>query len=106
MCCPYLTPEIPTKFEGPGLVTMKKLPDGEKVDVDENKWIDSPELEEIKKLDERTKVLRYMREFSDVLIKAKDQTDDGDDDLPPSTGTTEEEIRANKQVLKMMSVNV
>ncbi|KAF4714722.1 hypothetical protein FOZ62_001490, partial [Perkinsus olseni] len=106
MCCPYLTPEIPTKFEGPGLVTMKKLPDGEKVDVDENKWIDSPELEEIKKLGERTKVLRYMREFSDVLIKAKDQTDDGDDDLPPSTGTTEEEIRANKQVLKMMSVNV
>ncbi|KAF4676989.1 hypothetical protein FOL47_003986 [Perkinsus chesapeaki] len=107
MCCPYLTPEIPTKFEGPGLVTMKKLPAGTKVDVSEGTWVDSPELEEIKKLDERSKVLRYMREFCDVLIKAKNSKDDDDDaDLPQSSGATEEEIKANKQVLKMMSVNV
>lgn len=64
-----------------------------------------------------------MREFSDILIKAKENNDDDDGEvgtassgpglvgegyaqLPPTKGATDEEIRANKQVLKMMSVNV
>ena len=89
MCCPFLSTEIPTTFEGPGLVLMRRGGEGR-----EN--LDTVEMEIPS--DPREQLLTYMTLFTDLVKQASL-------DIDPVPGEDEEKI-ANRKSLKMISLHL
>jgi hypothetical protein len=87
MCCPYLTTEIPTKFEGPGFVKMKRVVEDDESDESlVNLRVPQNETE---------KTALYMKLFISTVNQCMQN-------MP----STDEESLANIKALRMMAVHV
>ncbi|KAF4735717.1 hypothetical protein FOZ62_018271, partial [Perkinsus olseni] len=103
MCCPYLTNDLPKTFDGPGFVRMDRINKGEKIDKKDEQWIEAPELEELKGLSDRDIMLKYVREFCEVL---KSAAKEGDQEFQVPEAKDEKTQESNKEMLKMLAINV
>ncbi|KAF4652524.1 hypothetical protein FOL47_011038 [Perkinsus chesapeaki] len=103
MSCPYLTNDIPKTFDGPGFVRMDRINKGEKVNKDDTQWIEAPELEELKGLSDRDIMLKYVREFCSILKAAAKE---GDTEFQVPEAKDEKTQESNKEMLKMLAINV
>jgi hypothetical protein len=98
MCCPFLTPDIPTEFGGPGLVTMKRW-DGQVVEeesVRQQKAI----IESV--TDPHEKMRLYLEAFACVIADASFKIDAS----VPTALQTEDETDANNKVIQIMALHV
>ncbi|KAF4653772.1 hypothetical protein FOL46_009011 [Perkinsus olseni] len=103
MCCPYLTNDLPKTFDGPGFVRMDRINKGEKIDKKDEQRIEAPELEELKGLSDRDIMLKYVREFCEVL---KSAAKEGDKEFQVPEAKDEKTQESNKEMLKMLAINV
>ena len=98
MCCPFLVPELPVAFDGPGYVLMRK---GDRVDevdttVSEKRarlaGLKHPEL----------KMMFYLEEFAKVVSEgALNISQPESSDVPG-----DDETEANKKIIQVMAMHV
>lgn len=98
MCCPFLVPEVPSDFSGPGFVIMKRSneTDGEDFDLLQRKMV----VDSI--ADPQERMERYLNDFLAVLADPAKKLTQGHRDLPDD----DDETRANKQVIHIMAAHV
>ena len=97
ICCPFLVPEIPQEFDGPGFVLMRRS-NGEPCENPDN--ISRKKLvESVDNPDERMRM--YLVDFSNIVAGSADSIATS---VPTGLEATDE-VEANKQVLQVMSIH-
>jgi tetratricopeptide (TPR) repeat protein len=96
MCCPFLVPDLPEKFEGPGFVLMNRL-DGTQ-EMDDDIKIRKERVSQI--LDSNQRLLSYLSDFTEIISRLP-----SNDPLNIETPLDDAEIEANKKVIEIMSIH-
>ena len=96
MCCPYLVPELPSEFDGPGFVLMKKADAAD--EGDEELLARKRAADSLSNPEE--KLLRYLEDFAAILAQVP---------VPGSPAESlglDSEVQANKRVVDLMATHV
>jgi tetratricopeptide (TPR) repeat protein len=98
MCCPFLVPELPEEFTGPGFVLMDRWngKDTEDINIEQRRVA----MSSVK--DPQDKMRLYLDDFAKVIAEGSVKID-------PSVPTglqSDDEIEANKKVIQVMSMHV
>jgi hypothetical protein len=97
MCCPYLVPEVPSQFEGPGLVLMRN---GEYVDEEDRALEEN--IRRVKEIsDPSEKLLLYLEDFAAIIAKIPSH-----DAMNLRIPEEDQEVEANKKVIEVMATHV